>query len=239
MYYRFVILIFFFISLLFAQKNPSDEVKLFQNFLMDAPITTVPYGEGGLLYDSYDYASLFTLGIQGGYPINPKLEIGGKLGFISFNPEVGDGSSGLTDLGAYGRYNVYPGKTNISAGGYITLPIGSEDAGQGRFDIGAFGALRHPLNNGMIITGILGLHSFDYANRETSLQIGAGTIYPSSKQINIIGELNIWTNIDFILLSGGVDYKLNNGAKVRGSLGLGLDDGAPDIRFTASYLMAF
>jgi hypothetical protein len=239
MIYRFFILIISILGILFAQKSSSDDVRLFQGFLMDAPITTVPYGEAGLQYSSYEYGSVFSIGVQGGYPVNPKIEIGGKLGFLNMSPEVGDSQSGLSDIGVYGRYNVLPGKTNISAGGYLTLPIGSEDVGQGNFDIGAFGALRHPLDNGMIITGVLGLNILDRAETETSILLGGGVIYPSSSQLSIIGELNLWTAIDYILLSGGVDYKLNSGGKIRGALGLGLDDGAPDLMFMGSYLMSF
>jgi hypothetical protein len=36
-----------------------------------------------------------------------------------------------------------------------------------------------------------------------------------------------------------VDYLLQNNGRVRGALGIGLDDGAPDIMLLASYLMAF
>ena len=66
---RCIISLIIFLSLSFGQSNSSDDVRLFQNFFMDAPITDVTYGEGGLQYESYDFGNSFTLGVQGGYPI--------------------------------------------------------------------------------------------------------------------------------------------------------------------------
>jgi len=44
--------------------------------------------------------------------------------------------------------------------------------------------------------------------------------------------------MDFMMLSGGVDYNMGN-VRYRGALGLGLDDGAPDFQILASYLLQF
>ena len=76
-------------------------------------------------------------------------------------------------------------------------------------------------------------------DRELSLLLGAGAIYPINAQINIIGEVNFRSNVDFIFLTGGVDYKFFRGDRLRGVLGIGLDDGAPDFSATVSYLLPF
>ena len=146
------------ISMVFAQ-NTLDDVKLFQNFLRDAPITQTLFVDGGLSYSSYNGFSDLDIGAQGAYPINEKLQVDAALGFSSrsFDNSHIDSQSGLTDLYVGGRYNVMPGKTNVSAGAYLTLPIGSEDAGYGSLNFGGYGALRHPLDNGMVVTGTFGL----------------------------------------------------------------------------------
>jgi hypothetical protein len=46
------------------------------------------------------------------------------------------------------------------------------------------------------------------------------------------------TAVDYAMLSGGVDYLLQNNGRVRGALGIGLDDDAPDVMFLVSYLMS-
>jgi len=221
---------------LYAQDNMND-VHLFQTYFFDAPIAKAGYGEGGLNFSDYDKWNTFGIGVQGGYPINEKIELQTELRFINWSPDKGDGQSGISDLGVYGRYNVYKQKqTNISAGGMITLPIGSDDVGQGNLNFGAFGAIRHNLQNGIAIVGTLGLFFFKGMDDEydSNLLLGGGTIYKVNEQLNIVGELTIWSENDYMMLSGGADYVLGNG-RLRGALGLGIDDGAPDIMLIGGY----
>lgn len=244
-----------------------DDVHLFQNFFRDASIASNPYGEGYLNFNSYEYGSITDLAVRGGYGINSNLEVNANLGFRNFNPENSDGESGLTDLTAAGRYLVLnQNGFRVTAGGFLTLPIGSEDIGESRLNFGAFGATRYTLNNGMVITGTLGL-DFDETTKieykgggvefingqlvytdpeiketteyENSLVLGAGVIYPFSDVLAIVGEFMMKSNADYSMLSGGVDYTLSNSGRVRGALGLGLDDYAPDVMLLVSYLMSF
>jgi len=267
------ILSLFVIAGMAQAQDTKDDVHLFQNFFRDAGITKMPYGEGGIIYSDYDAFSSFEIPLRGGYNVNEQIEVNASIGYLSWSPEVGDGESGISDLYVGGRYNFVPGPTKISAGGYATLPIGEEKVGQEKLNFGAFGAVRHPLDNGMIITGTLGLDfietvkytsasddfdfdDFDPANfdpedfesstevkeeteYENSLILGAGAIYPMNEQLNIVGELVIKTEVDYMALSAGADYKLEMGSRVRGALMLGLDDGAPDLAIMASFLHFF
>lgn len=262
----FITLLVFALSLtVFA--GDLDDVHLFQNFLRDATITSNPYGEGTLNYSSYDHWSIMGLAVQGGYGINSNLEVNANIGFQSFNADNIDGESGLTDLTAAGRYLVHSKDgLRITAGGVVTLPIGSEDIGQSKLNFGAFGAARYNLSNGMVITGTLGLDFYETVDvevigggaefiddefiftepeiketteYENSLLLGGGVIYPYSDALAIVGEFVLKSNINYTMLSGGVDYKLNNSGRVRGAFGLGLDDGAPDIMLLVSYFLSF
>ncbi len=263
----FITLLVFALSLtVFA--GDLDDVHLFQNFLRDATITSNPYAEGYLNYSSYDYVNITDLAVRGGYGINSNLELNADIGFRSFNPEVGDGESGLKDLSVSGRYLVHSQDgLRVTAGGLVTLPIGSEDVGQSKLNFGAFGAARYNLSNGMVITGTLGLDFYETVDfkvvnsggvdfvdgefvytepeiketteYENSLLLGGGVIYPFSDALAIVGEFVLKSNIDYTMLSGGVDYTLNNSGRVRGALGLGLDDGAPDVMLMLSYLLSF
>ncbi len=249
-----VLISLFYVSGIFAQGDTQDDVHLFQTFFRDAPISTVPYGDFGLIYNVFEGFKTLTIGGRGGYPINPKFELGAQLGFLNVSPDNGDGESGISDLQAVGKYNLLSETTNLSAGGLITLPIGNDDVGQGDLNFGAFGALRHPLQNGIVLTGVLGLdfietETVDFnpftgevdkdTDYESSFLIGGGVIYPASPQLNLVGELNIQTEGDFIMLSGGIDYKLQMGSRIRGGLGLGLDDGAPDVSLMLTFLHFF
>jgi len=236
-----------------------DDVHLFQGFFQDAPISESAFAEGGLVYDSYEFFSQFGFGVQGGLPINEQIEVGVGLGFCSWSPDEGDGQSGLKDLYVSGKYNVLPGVTNVSAGGYVTLPIGEEKIGAKKLNFGAFGAVRHPVNDGLVITGVFGMDfmevekwtggGFDITTGqytapkketeyENSVLIGGGAIYAVNEALNAVAELNLRTEGDFMQLTAGGDYALPMG-RVRGAIGLGLDDGAPDLSIFASFLHFF
>ncbi|MDW7682381.1 MAG: transporter [bacterium] len=206
--------------------------------------------------------SSFVVGAKGGYPINEKIELGAQLGFLNLSADPGDSESGLTDVGVYGRYNIITQDAlNFSAGALVTLPIGEEKVGQSNLNFGAFGAIRYSLDNGFVLTGNLGIIFYettttDYkqtgtdqwgypiyeyveeTNRENYLNLGFGGIYTVSPELNIVGELTIKTEMDYMMLSGGVDYLLGTG-RLRGALGLGLDDGAPDFQIMLGYGLSF
>ncbi|MBC7187704.1 MAG: hypothetical protein H5U38_11785 [Calditrichaeota bacterium] len=238
---------------LLAQTN-TQSVRLFQSYFFDSPIAKAPYGQAGLVYSDYEGGSIFSVGPQGGFPINDKIEVEGALSYVSSSPEHGDGQSGISDLEVYGRYNLANSKQfNGSVGAMVTLPIGSEDIGAGNLNFGGFGALRYALQNGMVITGTLGLIFYETTTYDVDLQtgrveektshenylnLGAGAIYPLSGLLHLVGELVMHTEGDYMLLSAGADYKVGNG-RLRGALGIGLDDGAPDLQLMAGYAISF
>ncbi|MBN2091418.1 transporter [candidate division KSB1 bacterium] len=252
-----LILLVFAIGATFAQDT-KDDVKLFQSFFYDSPITKTMYGQAGIHYASYDGFSTMNIGAQGGYGVNPNLEVDAALGFNSWSIEDGDGESGLSDLFVAGRYLLPLNNLKASAGAYVTLPIGKEEVGGGKMNFGAFAALRHPLSNGMVITGTVGLNfveveevDFDFdpntfemkekksSSYENSIRLAAGLIYPVNPQLNVVGEWSMETEIEAMMLSGGADYKLSPTSRVRAGLGLGLDDGSPDLLLMATYFMTF
>ncbi len=210
--------------------------------------------------------SSLLIGAKGGYPINEQIEVGASLGFLNMSTEVGDNDeseSGLTDLGVYGRYNITSNEQlSFSAGGLITLPIGEEKIGQSNLNFGGFGAVRYALEGGIVLTGNVGLVFYEVttttveyeqtgpnpwdveavekteSDRENYLQLGVGGIYPVNEQLNAVGELVMKTDMDYMMLSAGADYLVGNG-RVRGALGLGLDDGAPDFQIMLGYGLSF
>jgi hypothetical protein len=227
-------------SFLYAQGDSQDDVHLFQTFFKDTPISPTYYGEGGIAFSDFGQANAFQVLLRGGLPFTPKFEMGVEVSYINVSPDQGDGQSGISDISVSGRYNVLSTDTKVSVGGFLTLPVGEEKIGEGNTNFGAFGALRHPFPSGLVLTGVLGLEFLEAGdNRETSLLLGGGVIYPTSDQLSIVGELNLQTEGDFALLSGGVDYDLTAGNRLRGAIGLGLDDGAPDFMFLGSFLRNF
>lgn len=143
-----------------AQSSTMDEIRLFQNTFRDAPITDIPYGEALFNVSNRDNSGLTSIGVQGGLGLQHKIELNGGVYFSSLNPD-GDasGESGLLDIPVYGRYNfVAEEQMKVSGGTYLTLPVGSDDLGQGHFNFGFFGAIRHAIKDSPVtVTGNLGV----------------------------------------------------------------------------------
>ena len=242
-------------QLLFAQSETRDDVHLFQTFARDATVTENPYGDATLGLSDFDGGSVTHLGVRGSFPVSPQFEISGGIAFIGSDPDFGGGESGLSDLRVTGRYHMPThGRTNFSVGGFLTLPIGKDDLRQGKANLGGFGALRHPVGPRTVITGVVSLDflkgapassggwpflSINSRGRETVLLIGGGVIHEVKSRIHIIGELNFTSQADFTMLNGGIDYEMQSGGRLRATLGLGLDDGAPDIAIVGGYLHQF
>jgi hypothetical protein len=237
-----------------AQEGALSEVRLFQTFFRDAAAPSSPYGEGVLGFSNYENGSVLNLGLRGGFPVTEQITLGAGLAFLNSDPDVGSGESGISDLRVVGVYHLPTNApASFSVGGFLTLPIGSDDLGQGEANFGGFGAVRYPVATSTVITGTLSLEFLEGApvgaggwpaifvqsvDREVSLLFGGGVIHQLNSQFSLVGELNFATEGDFGLLTGGVDYQLQSGSRLRGNLGLGLDDGAPDVSILIGFLHA-
>jgi len=230
-----------------GDTNTLDDVYLIQSFFKDTPIAGSNYATVGFNYGTYSTHSSYYLGFQAGFPINPRFEIDAELDIINFDSDFGYSNTGISDLLISGRYNIenyinfMPDTTKMSAGAYLTLPIGSDETGEGDFNIGVFSALRHPLGNGVVITGTFGLDSYVnvFDDRKFSVLLGGGTIIPINEVLSLTSELQLRTGLDYMMLSFGGDYSLDNSQKIRAGMGIGFDDGAPDFYLMLNYLFFF
>ena len=245
-----------------ASQDMQNDVHFFQFFNKDGGIDPNPYVDAGVAYYDYDQASAYSLGIQGGMSLMSKLQLDCEINLVNWDPDYGQQEAGMSDLLVSVRYLVLsPGEAEfaqdftsgmqVTAGGYVILPIGSEEIEQGNLGLGVFSAARYPLEMGLVLAANVG---FDYIETdnwsstsddyELSLSLGIGAIYPLNEQLSIVGELHKKTEIDYLLLSGGVDYQLDFGGHIRGAIGRGFTDtvygiGATDFMFTARFMYPF
>jgi len=120
------------------------------------------------------------------------------------------------------------------------LRIGEEKLGQDHFDFGAFAAARMPIDNGIVLMGSLGLNFVEIDDdRELSLHLGGGGIFELSPETHVTGEVGIDTEEDYFALTGGMDHALSANSRLRASLIVGLDDGAPDFALQGGFLVNF
>ncbi len=229
------------IGQLHAASATMDDIRFFNNFHTDAAHASGMFAEGIAAYFSDDDADGMLLGVQGGAPVAPNIEVGVSVGFLSVDYDYSGSESGLTDPTIVGKYHLKNWENNqLTVGVHITLPVGDEDVGHGDTDIGVFGAIRHPLNNRMVLMGTAGLTSLDQENdREFSLDLGGGLIYKVDNSLHGIAELTMATEVEQMELTLGADYAVQNNGSIRGAIALGLDDGSPDFVMQVGYLYRF
>lgn len=248
------------------QSNESrdllHDIHFFQFFYKDGAIDPNPYVDAGVGYYDYNHGSSYMLGVQGGMSLLSKLQLDCEINLVNWDPEYADQEVGMSDLLVSVRYLIiepdtakfaqpYTSGLQVTAGGYCTLPVGSEEIGEGNFSLGAYSAARYPFKFGMIFAANVGLDYIETANAdftsddyELSLSIGAGAIYPLSDQTNIVGELHKKTEIDYLLASAGVDHQLGFGGHLRAAMGTGLSDavygiGSTDFMLTVRFMYPF
>ncbi|MGH7496793.1 MAG: hypothetical protein ACREOO_30955 [bacterium] len=227
-------------------QDTADNVNLFQTYFQDATIAKSINGEGFFQYGTYNNFSIIDLAAQSAFPVSPRFQVGGAWAFESVSPDQGDSQNGVTDIAVSGRYQVVQGKTPVAIGALFTLPVGSEEIGDGNFNFGFFGSLRHDVESSpIVLAGTFGLDFVESAglggnsDRNTSVLIAGSVIYPMRSGLGLVFEINMRPDDDYALLSGGLDYPLRGGGRVRGALGLGLDDAAPDFAFRLGYALGF
>ncbi len=226
--------------------NLKQDVHLYLNTLKDSSISKSPFIEAGMNYADFDHSSAFSLGARAGFPLDDRLEILADMNFVKRDPDGNAKSqSGLTDLTMVGKYLLIPGPTQVSVGGLFTLPIGEDDLGQGNFNFGGFASLRHPVSEIVLLTGGVGLDIIELhtgaisTDRKASLNLNGGAIIALNEQIHVITEAEIRTKTDEFMLTAAVDMALEKKVRLRGGIGLGVDDASPDFTLAGSFLINF
>jgi hypothetical protein len=238
-----------------AQAPTSGSDRLFLSFFEDATIIDSQWWEGQIDYADYD--DFNTLLVRGVAAFNPRenLEVGGRVGFGSSDADMGIDGSGATDLDVYGKWHFGArpdGKTEFAAGAIVTVPTGDDSVGLGfdAFALGGFGSMRYRLADA-ILTGNVGFRMNDDArifgvdiDGELSPFVGLGYIRPLSDEVTFVGELRFESErfdggSSDVRALGGINLRAFNRGMLRAAVGVGLDDGAPDIQFIVGYAQTF
>lgn len=222
-------------------QNAQDDIHLFLHFLPDAAVASSGYLNGGLGYASYRFVSRTTLGGSVHIPFTPRFEGAASIQYVSIDPDFGRNRDGISDLLIHAKYHLPAQRVQATLGGFVTLPVGSEDIGAGDdITLGFFAAWRYPLAPRTALAATTGLHFLprgdDY---DLALQLGGGIIHRAGPRLGIVGELYIRTVTDDVVLGGGVDYAVSPQGRLRAGLGLGLSDESPDYSLALSFLHRF
>jgi len=228
--------------------------RFFLSIAEDAAVVRSQWWEGDLVYTDGDLVDWFVA--RGVVAFQPwkNVEVGGRVGFGSSDGPSGfpDGT-GATDLDAWGKYRwSLGGGTEVAAGALLTVPTGDDTAGLGRdaFDVEGFGSIRHAFSKviaaghfGFRLNGDGSVGGNAYSGK-TQAFFGGGAIVPLSSELSLVGEAvfrSEWADggdPDYRIL-GGVNWRVAQGGMLRGSVAIGLSDGAPDLELTAGYAFTF
>ena len=231
-----------------GQVSPDD--RLLQRTEWDGAVVTGPYLEGQFRYQKWDEAKGWMVGptFAMSIPNLPQLETGARAWLISMDPDGGSSETGISDIDLWGKYQFLDDPILLSAGIMFTLPTGGEKIihpwASGEFNFEIFGALRYYVTDIFALIGHTGIRINSDADvkiggvkgeieGETQFEIGGGTIFEVTPELEILGELNIATEAykdtdNDIELTGGANYSFSENFAGRGGIGIGFDDGAPD-----------
>lgn len=182
------------------------------------------------------------------------VEFGASLGLGSLDTATSD-EAGLTDLEAWFKFPVYSredGTLDVTVGTVATLPVGDSDAGLGADSLRSklFAAVRRSLG-----FGVLSAHAGIRLNEDGEIAgekldgrlapaAGAALIAPVSGDVVLFVEVAVegkrfaGDELDARLL-GGINWRLLELLTLRGGIGLGLADGAPDTQLLVGFSMDF
>lgn len=238
-----------------STKPTSSADRLFLAFIEDATVVERQWWEGQAATADWDSADVRT--ISGVVALQPWLdvEVGGRVGFGDTDADSGPDGSGATDLDLWAKYYLGGGSdTEFAVGGVVTIPTGDETAGLGSdaFGVSAFGALRHRLER-LILAAHAGLQLNGDGRRfneigdrdgNNAAQLGVGVIFPFSDSVAGVGELayrdgRLDGDDDDTRVLGGINWRPGGRGIVRGAIGFGLSDGAPDFQAQIGYAARF
>lgn len=252
-----------------AAAGTTDSMRLIQGFFTDAAIANqwwegqIRYQSGA--FPPIQDADGMRIGGVLAINVFKNVELGGRVAFGDYdldNPvnrggDSFDGESGATDMDVFAKWRVMDGDIKVAVGGSLTLPTGSEDDGLGTGEVvpAVFGAVRGDLSSGNrgTFTGVAHLgfrvnkdaeifnQDFD---AKTSVFLGAGVLVKLTNTFGWTAELNVETERfegfdSDIRLTGGAHWDVSKHQTLRGGVGFGLADGAPDFELIGSYVYHF
>lgn len=222
-----------------ADPQPTG-VRLFHDWVSDAVFTPGIDFEPIADYEMYGGFNRWFAGARMAFWVADGVEAGGRIGWSGVDPDNSDGDTSFADLDLYGRFRI-PAEFDgtLAAGGQLTLPTGDRTAGQDNTIVRIFGAVRKELNGSFTFAANLGFEYLDYAvgrgnDSVNGLTLGLGSLVPMTDALTLVGEFDLRTSYEYAMLTGGLDFQLPPGGHLRGAVGIGLDDEAPDVEFQAS-----
>ncbi len=231
-----------------ASATMEDSRRFLQIFIEDAAVVENGWIEGQVRYqDLSNDSDLLGIGPILAFSPVDGLEVGGRLSLLDVDFPGNNSESGLGDTTVYGKWQFFRNPVQFAVGAELFLPTGDEEKflGTGEFDAAVFASVRKNLAEAYV-TGHFGFRKNNDArvggdlgpvidlDGKTSIFLGGGVMFPLSDRFALSGELTVETeryedSDSAVALTAGAYWFAGRGFSLRGGIGLGLDDGAPDV----------
>lgn len=227
-----------------AAQEDLNRVQWFRSASQDARVAPASYVEGNVFHTPFDFGSYTYLAARFALVPSPRMQLEMEISHFTSSSDFGEGSSGLTDPIVTFKYNfASTGPTQFSAGAFGTLPIGSDEVGEGDLDAGVFVAVRRPVAERTVVGGRFSVDYFEFEkdDRNPSMRLAGGVIHRVGERVSLLGEVLVQTSgvsegATITNLSAGVDYALGERSHLRGAFGTGLTDSSPGTQLILSFL---
>ena len=239
-----------------SAEPPRDQPdgRLFLGFDREAVLVDRQWWEGQLEFTDQDAVDISQIRLVVALQPFDRIEFGGRVGFGSSDTPGGElDGNGASDLDLWAKFALGKiGEGRMVAGVIATVPTGDDSVGLGNdaFVLGGYLALRQPVRR-MTIHADIGMRlqqdgrifGVDQDGR-TSGFVGFGLIAPISDRLDAIAEARFETERftgrdEDARALGGIDWRLGTRSRLRGAIGLGLTDGAPDVQFIVGWAATF
>ncbi|MGH9870841.1 MAG: hypothetical protein ACREAA_22110 [Candidatus Polarisedimenticolia bacterium] len=238
--------------------------RLFLRFVQDSALVPSFWleGQGQWLSNTADFpdedgdvsdATLFATGAIFAMNVAEDFEFGGRLALAHRDPDDGGGDTGLTDTDLWGKVSVVTDPMKISVGVLFTLPTGSEDdfLGTGETNVEFFAGARKEWGK-FTLAGNLGIRINQDADLGDSIELegqnsllgGVAMLITATSNLTLVLEYAIESEryeglSNDARLFGGFDWSLSEHFMLRGGVGGGLSEGAPDFQMIGSIVWLF
>lgn len=218
-------------SAAYTSTEDLSDVRLFQSWVADAVFTPGVDIEPFYDWNNWEGFNTWALGTRVAMWVHDGMAAGGRIAWAGASADGADGDNGFGDLDLHFRYRMpveFSG--TLAAGTEVRLPTGSPESGQDNTFVRIFGALRQDFGGALTVSANLAFEYVELFGADgNGIAVGFGSLVPFNDDLAGVLELNLRTAIDYVAVSGGVDYELPPGGHLRGAVIIGLDDQAPDV----------
>ncbi|MBP7462630.1 MAG: hypothetical protein KBA26_15200, partial [Candidatus Delongbacteria bacterium] len=238
-----------------------------ESFLLDTPQPRT-LQLGGYFYHSsysfdeanmdYDFSTM-NYGAIGLIPLGRVLSVGGTFGFadqgdIDYgNNYKAKGESGMVDPLVFSALKLF-GANSFHLIGNASIPIGEKKIGEEKLNFGFGGRFHHAFNDQSHIAVLAKLNFYEKVTQEISytnartkekseyesgIYLNARYLFHFNKELLVYGRFLLDDKREITMAAAGFDFTMMSFHHIKGEVGLGLSDNAPDLLLFISFLPGF